>query len=179
MFGKIIAAVALGTGIAFFSPQAEAAGPASFARSFGAAPLATVHMAKTDRVQRCEIVAGRCAENPALVPVAVAEARREELRQVNNTVNETFGALDDYLGEVAGSLFPVTADAGACGDCAAAKRLELISLGWQPDALRVAWELSDNGSMEKVLIIETGAGMIVLDNDRPVAAAAEIESIAL
>lgn len=166
MFGKIIAAVVIGAGIALVSGQADAAGPGSFARNFTVAGPVMAQAAKTGRIQACNIVRGQCAATAPVVPMAVAIERREELRQVSQAVNETFGALDDYFSELAGPSFPAVANAATCGDCAATKRLELISLGWQPDALRVAWSLSDNGDIDKVLMVETGAGTIVLENSR-------------
>ena len=75
------------------------------------------------------------------------------------------GALDDYFSGLATDL-PATpsANLGDCGDCAAIKRAALAGAGWSSSALRLAFSLNNDGSLEKVLIVTTDKGDIVLGN---------------
>ncbi len=75
------------------------------------------------------------------------------------------GALDDYVSGFATDL-PATPSVslGDCGDCAAIKRTALAGAGWSSNALRLAFALKGDGSLEKVLIVTTDKGDIVLGN---------------
>jgi predicted transglutaminase-like cysteine proteinase len=113
----------------------------------------------------CLLFSGSCMTSAIRAEALLDDARREELRKVNATVNEQMGTLDDYFAsfdkKASVPMFMIEQD---CSDCAAIKRRELIGLGWPPRGLRVGYALTGNGDLQKVLIIETDGGSVVLGN---------------
>ena len=168
MFKKLIAAAICGAFIASISGHAEAAGPGGFARGFAAIEQTAVASVKTSStsVSGCTLIAGHCATKASMASSILTEARRTELARLNVAINSSMNALDDFFTsfDADGSVADVMAVANECGDCAAIKRRELIGRGWSADALRLAFSLNDNGSLERVLIVDTDKGSIVLGN---------------
>ena len=165
MLKKIIAAAICGIAIASMSTHADAAGAAGFARGFAAvekSALTAIGISAPGGFDGCVLAAGQCVSTIA-APLTVE--RREELLRVNRDVNATMGALDDYVSGFATDL-PATPSVslGDCGDCAAIKRTALAGAGWSSNALRLAFALKGDGSLEKVLIVTTDKGDIVLGN---------------
>lgn len=167
MLKKIIAAAICGVFVASVSGEADAAGPAGFARGFGAAEKAQVLAVEASankglRFGDCLLVAGQCAPRAA---ISLTEARRKDLLRVNKAVNEPMQALDDFFGSFdTDKSVPAFMQAENCGDCATIKRQELIHRGWPSHALRIGYALGNDGSLQKVLIVETAKGGIVLGN---------------
>lgn len=165
MLKKIIAAAICGIAIASMSTHADAAGAAGFARGFAAvekSAVTQIGISPRDGFDGCVLSAGQCVST---IAAPLTAERREELLRVNLDVNATMGALDDYFSGFAGDV-PVTPSVslGDCGDCAAIKRTVLAGAGWSSNALRVAFSLNNDGSLEKVLIVTTDKGDIVLGN---------------
>jgi predicted transglutaminase-like cysteine proteinase len=165
MLKKIIAAAICGIAVASMSNHADAAGAAGFARGFAAvekSAVTQIGVSAPDGFDGCVLAAGQC------VSTIAAPLTAEELLRVNRDVNTTMGALDDYFSGLATDL-PATPSAslGDCGDCAAIKRAALAGAGWSSSALRLAFSLNNDGSLEKVLIVTTDKGDIVLGNAVP------------
>lgn len=165
MLKKIIAAAICGIAIASMSTHADAAGAAGFARSFAAVEktaVAQIAISAPGGFDGCVLSAGQCVST---IAAPLTGERRDELLRVNRDVNATMGALDDYFSGFATDV-PATPSMSArdCGDCAAIKRTALAGAGWSSAALRLAFALDDDGSLEKVLIVTTDKGDIVLGN---------------
>ena len=165
MLKKIIAAAICGIAVASMSNHADAAGAAGFARGFAAvekSAVTQIGVSARGGFDGCVLSAGQCVSTIA-APLTVE--RREELLRVNRDVNATMGALDDYFSGFATDV-PATPSLslGDCGDCAAIKRTALAGAGWSSSALRLAFSLNNDGSLEKVLIVTTDKGDIVLGN---------------
>lgn len=165
MLKKIIAAAICGIVVASMSTHADAAGAAGFARGFASAEksaLGKIDISATAGSDSCTLVAGQCL---SFKSARLTEKRRNELLDVNRDVNATMGALDDYFSSF-GNDIPATRPVGAdsCGDCATIKRSALVGAGWASNALRIAFALDNDGSLEKVLIVTTDKGEIVLGN---------------
>ncbi len=173
MLKKIIAAAICGIAVASMSTQADAAGAAGFARAFAAVERSAVTQVGSfskGGSGDCILSAGQCVSTLA---APLTDVRRDELLRVNREVNATMGALDDYFSALASSV-PATPSMSAqdCGDCASIKRAALAATGWSSSALRLAFALDNDGSLEKVLIVTTEKGDIVLGNAASSAAAA-------
>jgi len=165
MLKKIIAAAICGIAVASMSNHADAAGAAGFARGFAAvekSAVTQIGVSAPDGFDGCVLSGGQCVST---IAAPLTAERREELLRVNRDVNTTMGALDDYFSGLATDL-PATPSAslGDCGDCAAIKRAALAGAGWSSSALRLAFSLNNDGSLEKVLIVTTDKGDIVLGN---------------
>lgn len=165
MLKKIIAAAICGIAVASMSNHADAAGAAGFARGFAAvekSAVTQIGVSARGGFDGCVLSAGQCVSTIA-APLTVE--RRKELLRVNRDVNATMGALDDYFSGFATDV-PATPSLslGNCGDCAAIKRTALAGAGWSSSALRLAFSLNNDGSLEKVLIVTTDKGDIVLGN---------------
>lgn len=124
---------------------AEAAGPGGLARSAFHAmmPQAAVASAK-----------------PEAQPY---ETDYPAVQALNIAVNESFGALDVYFDGFAGDRAP----AGLCTDCARIKQDEMLRLGAPKDSMRIGYLLDTDGFMQRVLVLETENGTMVLDNRAP------------
>jgi predicted transglutaminase-like cysteine proteinase len=165
MLKKIIAAAICGIAVASMSTHADAAGAAGFARGFAAvekSAVTQIGISAPGGFDGCVLSAGQCVST---IAAPLTGERREELLRVNRDVNATMGALDDYFSGFAADV-PATPSLslGDCGDCAAIKRAALAGAGWSSSALRLAFSLNNDGSLEKVLIVTTDKGDIVLGN---------------
>lgn len=165
MLKKIIAAAICGIAVASMSTHADAAGAAGFARGFAAvekSAVTQIGISAPGGFDGCVLSAGQCVST---IAAPLTGERREELLRINRDVNVTMGALDDYFSGF-GTDVPATPAMSAedCGDCAAIKRTALAGAGWSSAALRLAFALNDDGSLEKVLVVTTDKGDIVLGN---------------
>jgi predicted transglutaminase-like cysteine proteinase len=82
------------------------------------------------------------------------------LRAVNARVNRKIIPRSDGAADV----WSVEPTAGDCEDYALTKRHELIALGIPPSALRLAYVKVSSGEGHAILVVETSAGALVLDN---------------
>lgn len=94
-------------------------------------------------------------------------AKQQQLSQVNAAVNRTIYDLDTYLGS-----FDKTASAipssESCFDCAALKRDQLLSLGWSEDDLQLSYRVTPEGQIDRVLVVNTAAGEVMLGDRSPI-----------
>ncbi|HEX5934289.1 MAG TPA: transglutaminase-like cysteine peptidase [Pseudorhizobium sp.] len=150
MSKKMIAAAAFLAALAC-GHAVQAAGPAGFARSFVASPAHELSVADARSTPRAEPVAA-----PSLTP-----AKALELMRVNSAVNSAVASLDGYLDGFASDL-AIAGDRGPCVDCAELKRERLVALGWRKQTMRIAYALSETGRIQRVLVVTTDRGDIVL-----------------
>lgn len=109
-----------------------------------------------------------CAKDPSLCNqsakrrnLTLDQAARDLLNEVQSEVNATIRPRQDRKGEDLWSLAP---KAGDCEDYALTKKAALIASGWNAQSLRFATVLTETAEMHLVLIVETTAGPLVLDN---------------
>ncbi|WP_105383376.1 transglutaminase-like cysteine peptidase [Neorhizobium alkalisoli] len=150
----IISAVVLTALIA--GKEANAAGAGGFARALSSAPAVQVQVAENRAIESQKPI-----EDEVLT---LTFEKRSELLRVNSAVNGTVTDLDSYFDSVAGG--PVL-EPSSCFDCADLKRQHLISLGWSPKAMRIAYAVGSEGRVERVLAISTDRGDVILGNDSP------------
>jgi predicted transglutaminase-like cysteine proteinase len=131
--------------------EANAAGAAGFARSL-AATLPQTEVAELAPVR----------QEPALF---TAEKRQDVIR-VSGAVEEALRNVDAYFDMFADDDAKAVAPQG-CFDCADIKRDQLIGLGWSADEMRIAYAISREGRIERVLVIETALGDLVVGGGRP------------
>lgn len=149
----IISAVVLTALIA--GKEAHAAGPAGFARALAeSAPAAEI--------------AGLAS--PARQPSGFTAAKRSDVIRISAAVEETINAVDTYLDTFSDEGATAASPAG-CFDCADVKRALLEANGWNAGDMRIAYAISDSGRIERVLIVETALGDLVIGSGRPVFAA--------
>ncbi|MCJ8519655.1 putative transglutaminase-like cysteine proteinase [Pseudorhizobium tarimense] len=125
------------------APAAYAAGPAGFAAS----PAHELQLAEGGIVERAARILDR---NSAM-----------GLLRVNQAVNRAIGDLDSYFDGLAAGLAS-GAETGGCTDCADIKRDRLLALGWRKDMMRIAYAVSDRGRIQRVLVVRTDRGEVVL-----------------
>jgi predicted transglutaminase-like cysteine proteinase len=145
----IISAIVLTALVA--GKEANAAGPGSFARSLSGVPALHMQVAqnRTHGAERSETIS----------EFTIDKAR--ELKRVNDAVDGTLAAVDGYLDTFGGDL---AADQGVCLDCADLKRDHLVSIGWDSRNLSIGYALTDEGRIERVLVVATPRGDIVLSH---------------
>jgi predicted transglutaminase-like cysteine proteinase len=130
--------------------EANAAGAAGFARSLA------VSAAHSD-------VAGLV---PATPSIGFTAEKRSDVLRVSAEVEDTMRDVDAYLDTFAVEDAKAAAPKG-CFDCADIKRDQLIGLGWSADAMRIAYSISAEGRIERVLIVETALGELLVGGSRP------------
>lgn len=91
------------------------------------------------------------------------ETDYQAVQALNIAVNESFGALDAYFDGFSGS----GDDSGRCSDCARIKQDEMLRRGAARDSMRIGYLTGTEGLFERVLILETEGGTLVLDNRAP------------
>ncbi|MFB9947686.1 transglutaminase-like cysteine peptidase [Rhizobium puerariae] len=139
--------------------EANAAGPGGFARALSSVSAAQMHTSGIPTIERHDD-----AEDAALT---LTFAKRRELLRINSAVNGTISELDRYFDGIAGEA-SLAQGAEACFDCADLKRDHLISLGWPARAMRIAYAVNAEGRIERVLVVATDGGEVLLGNDSPV-----------
>ena len=130
---------------------ARAAGPAGLARSFAASPALRFDLAQSP--------SATSPESRAAVPTLTRESARQLVR-INRVVNNSLAAVDDYMDGFATDL--AAAGGEACQDCAELKRDYLVALGWSQASMRLAYALTDAGKVERVLLVATDRGDVLL-----------------
>jgi len=138
--------------------EAHAAGAGGFARA-----LSSV---LTSQIQTSEIPAIERRDGAEEGVLTLTFAKRRELLRINSAVNSSISDLDDYFDDIAGG-FSLDESANACVDCADLKRDHLISLGWSPKAMRIAYAVNGAGRIDRVLVVTTDRGDVILGNDSP------------
>ncbi|MGK6312080.1 transglutaminase-like cysteine peptidase [Neorhizobium sp. DT-125] len=138
--------------------EAKAAGVGGFARALSSVSAAQIHTSEVPAFERHD-----GAEDGVLT---LTFAKRRELLRINSAVNGTIADIDGYLDEIAGD-FPLDLGAGGCFDCADLKRDHLLSRGWPARSMRIAYAIDGTGRVERVLVIATDRGDVILGNDSP------------
>jgi predicted transglutaminase-like cysteine proteinase len=150
----IISAVVLTALIS--AKESNAAGVGGFARVLSSA--AAVEVAES----RAVVGYARNDESP----LKLTFAQQTELLKINSGVNAAIYQVDDYL-----DLFNQVAveDKGpkSCFDCADIKRDKLVELGWSAKAMKISYAINGNGHVERVLVVGTDGGDVILGNDSP------------
>jgi predicted transglutaminase-like cysteine proteinase len=102
-------------------------------------------------------------------------AKQQQLTQVNAAVNRTIYDLDTYLGtfDKTASKIPSRQN---CFDCAALKRDQLLSLGWSADDLQLSYMVTPEGQIDRVLVVSTAAGEVMLGDSSPIIEMAATEA---
>lgn len=146
----VISAVVLAALIS--AKESHAAGVAGFARGLSSIMTAQVHTSDVPTAKPHD-----AAKEGVLT---LDFTKRRELLNVNANVNGTMAELDGYFDSMAGGFS--LAQASGCNDCADLKRDQLISLGWSEKAMRIAYSINGEGQVERVLVISTDRGDVVL-----------------
>lgn len=130
--------------------EANAAGAAGFARSLAAF---SAH--------------GEVAElAPSSPSIGFTTEKRAEIVRISAAVEETIKGVDAYFDTFVEDEAKVLAPE-SCVDCADIKRDQLIGLGWSADAMRISYAISEDGRIERVLIVETPLGELLVGGSRP------------
>lgn len=146
----IISAVVLTALIA--GKEAHAAGPAGFARSLSTSAA---------QVE----IAGLAA--PAHKQDTFTAEQRNEATRLSASVEEAIAAVDTYFDTFADEETKAAAPVG-CFDCADVKRGVFEARGWAAETMRIAYAVSAEGRIERVLVIDTALGELVVGRGRPV-----------
>jgi len=97
-------------------------------------------------------------------PIALTEALRRDLREINNSWNRKVVAITDEDYYQKREFWTYPDGFGDCEDFALAKRRALIERGWPAGALRMTLVRQRNGEAHAVLVAMTDVGDFVLDN---------------
>jgi len=96
-------------------------------------------------------------------PVRLTAERWDDLKEVNQTVNEDIAPERNELG-LAGEKWLINPDRGDCNDFAVTKRHELLKRGWPARALLLSEVVTRSGEHHLVLVVRAKSGDLVLDN---------------
>ena len=129
-----------------------AAGPGSFARSLASTVVTQAEVAEL-------------APAPLEFKKFTVE-QHSEVIQVSAAVDDAISEVDAYMDLFADEEAKAGAPQG-CFDCADIKREQMIGLGWSGDAMRIAYSISAEGRIERVLLVETALGELVVGTGRP------------
>jgi len=146
----VISAVVLAALIS--AKESHAAGVAAFARGLSSLTTQQIHTSDIPTTKPHD------AADEGILTLDFT--KRRELLNVNANVNGTMADLDSYFDSMAGG-FSLAQGAG-CTNCADLKRDQLISLGWSDKAMRIAYAINGEGVVERVLVIATDRGDVVL-----------------
>ncbi|WP_164901746.1 transglutaminase-like cysteine peptidase [Neorhizobium lilium] len=135
--------------------ESHAAGAGGFARALAMAPAVHVQLAQNHLEPR-----------QTLGSEILSLDQRQELLGVNSGVNGTIADLDTYLGGF-DQAAATDMQAKTCFDCADIKRDQLQAMGWSKDRMRIAYAVTAEGRIERVLVVSSRQGEIVLGNDAP------------
>ena len=99
-------------------------------------------------------------------PVELTDETREELRMINNLVNEMIDPVtdQDLYGRIEHWTYP--AGQGDCEDYVLLKRRLLMERGWPEGALLITVVRDENNEGHAILTVRTSVGDLVLDNKR-------------
>lgn len=150
----ILSAVVLTALIA--AKETQAAGAGGFARSLSSSPAIHTQIAENRSLERHD-----GADDSVLT---LDFDKRRELLRVNAAINATIADMDGYFDLIAGAQ-AAEQNPGRCFDCADLKRDQLIELGWSEKAMKIAYAINGAGRVERVLVISTDRGDVVLDNE--------------
>ena len=139
--------------------ETQAAGPASFARVLASSPILHTQVAGSRSLERHD-----GADDSVLT---LDFDKRNELLRVNSAINATISGMDGYFDILAGAP-AAEQNAGNCFDCADMKRDQLVELGWAEKAMKIAYSINGEGRIERVLVIATDRGDVVLGNESPI-----------
>jgi predicted transglutaminase-like cysteine proteinase len=131
--------------------EANAAGVAGFARSIAST------------VPQTEFAGLAPAREKATT--FTAEKRKDVIR-ISGAVDEAISQVDAYFDTFANEETKAAAPQG-CFDCADLKRDQLVGLGWSADTMRIAYSISDQGRIDRVLVISTTLGDLIVGEGRP------------
>ncbi len=141
--------------------EANAAGAGGFARGLSSAVTSQIGTAQTP-------LATPAWERGKAVSI-LTFAKMHELARVNDALNSVVPELDAYFDELAGAPWSANTNA-ACSDCARLKRDRLLELGWSEKAMEITYAVDRQGRVERVLVIATAEGEVILGNDSPIIA---------
>lgn len=96
-------------------------------------------------------------------PVRLTAERWDDLKEVNETVNQDIAPERNELG-LAGEKWLINPESGECHDYAVTKRHELLDRGWPARALLLSEVVVHSGEHHLVLVVRTKGGDLVLDN---------------
>lgn len=135
-----------------YGKEAGAAGPGGFARDLASTAVNQAEVAEL---------------TPAPLELKkFTTEQRSEVIQISAAVDEAISEVDAYLDMFADGEVKAAAPQG-CFDCADIKREQLIGLGWSAEAMRIAYTVSAEGRIERVLVVETALGDLVVGDGRP------------
>jgi predicted transglutaminase-like cysteine proteinase len=97
-------------------------------------------------------------------PIALTDAMRRDLREINRVWNRKVVAITDQDYYQKREFWTYPDGFGDCEDFALAKRRALIERGWPAGALRMTLVRQRNGEAHAVLVALTDVGDFVLDN---------------
>jgi predicted transglutaminase-like cysteine proteinase len=116
--------------------------------------------------QFCERYTGECRPQHVIFrggPLKMTEERWADLRDINNTVNESIEPHRNQFG-IAGEEWLINPNKGDCNDYAVSKRHMLLSRGWPARALLLSEVTVASGEHHLILVVRTDRGDLVLDN---------------
>jgi predicted transglutaminase-like cysteine proteinase len=96
-------------------------------------------------------------------PVVLTAERWDDLKEVNNSVNQDIAPERNELG-LAGETWLISPDRGDCNDYAVTKRHQLVDRGWPARTLLLSEVVTHSGEHHLVLVVRTKSGDLVLDN---------------
>jgi predicted transglutaminase-like cysteine proteinase len=96
-------------------------------------------------------------------PVRLTAERWNDLKEVNNAVNQDIAPERNELG-LAGETWLISPNRGDCNDYAVTKRHELLDRGWPARALLLSEVVVNSGEHHLVLVVRTKSGDLLLDN---------------
>jgi predicted transglutaminase-like cysteine proteinase len=114
----------------------------------------------------CLQYADQCKSNRMVFrggPVRLTEQRMDELREVNDLVNQAIVPERNDEG-LAGEKWSIAPSRGDCNDYAVTKRSELLDRGWPARALLLSEVVTSWGEHHLVLVVRTRSGDLVLDS---------------
>jgi Predicted periplasmic protein len=154
MIKKLVLSAVVLTAL-IYSKEASAFGIGGFTR--GLASSSAIELAAADMPS----FEGRSTEKET---VTLTFTKRRELLNANMAIETAIGEVDGYLDSLlAGSKLKL--GASSCIDCADLKRDHLVALGWSEKAMRIDYSITAEGSIERVLVVATDRGDVVLGGE--------------
>ncbi len=155
MIKKLVISAVVLTAL-IYSKEASAFGIAGFTRDLASSSAIEVAAAEAPAFE------GRSTETDS---VTLTFTKRRELMNANMAIETAIGEVDGYLDNLLGGS-ELKLRASSCIDCADLKRDHLVALGWSEKAMRIDYSITNEGSIERVLVIATDDGNVVLGGDR-------------